>query len=118
MTTRCVACSRRSDSGVRRKGKEREKNTPYPTPLFFFFLLTSFWRCLNDLNTWNRLPDVKKVFTPDGVMNINKHKHSITNVSIFCVTSFNAFWKFYGLEIRHEIFLGYNVGPGIFGGFV
>ena len=26
--------------------------------------------------------------------------------------------NFYGLEIRHEIFLGYNVGPGIFGGFV
>ena len=23
--------------------------------------------------------------------------------------------NFYGLEIRHEIFWGYNVGPGIFG---
>ena len=79
------------------KEKNEKKIPPTPPPCFFF-LLTSFWHCPNDLNTWNRLPDVKKVFTPDGVMNINKHKHYITNVSIFRVTSFNAFWKFLWLR--------------------
>ena len=35
----------------------------------------------------------KKVLTADSVMN-KQHKHSNTNVSIFRVISFNAFWKF------------------------
>ena len=57
-----IACSSRSDSGVRREGREREKNkeekrerggtlTPTPPPRCFFF---SLW-CPHDLNDWNRL---------------------------------------------------------------
>ena len=41
-----------------------------------------------------------------------------TNVSIFCVMSFNAPWKFLWLGNSAWDFLGLNFGPGIFGGFV
>ena len=64
-----IACSRLSDSGVRREGREREKNkeekrerggtlTPTPPPRLFFFSSSSshisLW-CPHDLNDWNRL---------------------------------------------------------------
>ena len=47
-----------------------------------------------------------------------KHKHSITNVSIFRVVSFNVFWKFSWLGNSAWDFWGLNFGPGIFLGFV
>ena len=37
-----------------------------------------------------------------------------TNVSIFCVMSFNAPWKFLWLGNSVGIFGGLNFGPGIF----
>ena len=64
-----IAFSRRSDNGVRREGREREKNkeekrerggtlTPTPPPRFccFFFFSShiSLW-CPHDLNAWNKL---------------------------------------------------------------
>ena len=59
-----TACSRRSDSGVRREGRQREKNKeekreregshPYPTPSLFFSAHISL-RCPHDLSAWNRL---------------------------------------------------------------
>ena len=77
--TEIVACSRRSYSGVRREGRERERNkkegkrerekgTPTslvlsPTSprrcLFFFFAHISL-RCPHDLNAWNRLRNCGK----------------------------------------------------------
>ena len=68
MTTRCVACSRRSDR--RCKGREQEKKYPLLHPLVVFFPAHISLHCPNDLNAWNRLPDVKKVLTPDGVLKI------------------------------------------------
>ena len=41
---------------------------------------------------------MRKRFLPQRVCGwINKHKHSINNVSVFRVVSFNAFWKFFWL---------------------
>ena len=66
-----LACSR-SDSGVRRKGREREKNkeekwerdlfTPTPPPLSFSAHISL--RCPHDLNAWvwNRLPSCVQSF--------------------------------------------------------
>ena len=53
-----IACSRRSDSGVWREGKEREKNKEEnrdPTPRCFFFSSHLFALSPRDLNAWNRL---------------------------------------------------------------
>ena len=65
----CSVCSR-SDSGVRRKGREREKNeeekwerdllTPTPPPLSFSAHISL--RCPHDLNAWNRLPSCVQRF--------------------------------------------------------
>ena len=49
---------------------------------------------------------------------INKHKHSISDVPIFLVISFNSFRTFLRLGHRHGIFWGLIFGPGVFGGFV
>ena len=48
---------------------------------------------------------------------ISKHKHSICNVFIFRVISFNAFWKLLSSEIWLRIFLGFVGSPGDFFGF-
>ena len=47
--------------------------------------------------------DAEKI-TSDGMMNI--HKHSISNVFIFHIISFNAFWKL--LILGKGIFLGFS----------
>ena len=52
-TTTQKACSRRSDSGVRRQGRERETH-PTPPPRCFFSAQISL-RYPHDLNAWNRL---------------------------------------------------------------
>ena len=60
---------------------------------------------------------MRKTFFLQMVWWINKHKHSITNVSIFRVVSFNAFCKFSWLGNSAWNFWGLNFGPGIFLGF-
>ena len=52
-TTTQKACSRRSDSGVRRQGRERETR-PTPPPRYFFSAHISLGYP-QDLNAWNRL---------------------------------------------------------------
>ena len=49
---------------------------------------------------------------------INKHKHSISDVPIFLVISFNSFRKFLRLGHSTWDFLGVIFGPGVFRGFV
>ena len=65
------ACSR-WDSGVRREGREREKNkeekrerdllTPTPPPRCFSLSAHTSLRCPHDLNAWNRLPSCVQGF--------------------------------------------------------
>ena len=59
-----LACSRRSDNGVRREGREREKNKEEkkegvpslsPLPLVVFFSAQISLHCPHDLHVWNRL---------------------------------------------------------------
>ena len=49
---------------------------------------------------------------------INKHKHSISIVHIFCVILFKAFCKFLRLRNSHGIFGGLIFGQGFFGGLL
>ena len=55
-----IACSKRSDSGVWREGKEREKNKEEnrgPTSSMFFFSSHLLALSPRDLNAWNRLAE-------------------------------------------------------------
>ena len=54
----CLACSRRSNSGVRREVREREKIWGETTPSLFFFSSHISLRRPHDLNAWHSLSEV------------------------------------------------------------
>ena len=60
---------------------------------------------------------MRKRFLLQMVWWINKQKHSITNVSIFRVISFQAFWKFFWLGNSAWDFLGVKFWSRDFFGF-
>ena len=55
---RCLACSRRSHSGVRREVRERGKNMGEDHPVTVFFSAHLSLRLPHDLNAWHSLSEV------------------------------------------------------------
>ena len=85
----------------------------------FFRVFKTIWKIRSssreELLYYDYHWDAEKI-TSDSMMSINKHKHSISNVFIFHVISFNALWKFLRLENSAWEFF-WIFGPRICFGF-